>query len=119
MSVRWLMFLSAIWVVGTLICSIGEGIFEGQPVKDQINDITGYQYLESQGLVGIPLMGATFFSNLPKFLAFDYAFFEGSDGFLILRFVFMAISVGVVFGIIQIFLPAMQQLATSFFRLFR
>ena len=115
MNIRVIWGLVALWVMATVICSISEGIYTGAEISDTINGLTGFHYLESQGILGIPMMGATFFVNLPKLLAFDYAFFEGSSGWQILRFLMMGISVGVVFGLFMVFAQMFMGIASKFF----
>lgn len=117
MSIRWPMGMMLLWVLATVICCVGEGIYLGEGAVDQINDITGFSYLESQGILGLPMMGATFFINLPKLLSFDYAFFEGGAGVQIIRLLFMATSAGFVWGLLQVFLPAAQGLLQKLFKL--
>lgn len=117
MSIRWMIGLFLFWVVAQLICSIGEGLYEGTPVVDQLNDMTAYKSLESQGILALPIMGAAFFSNLPKMLAFDYSFFEAGAGFQIIRILFMAVTFGVVYGILQAFWSAFQGIVSGLFRL--
>lgn len=119
MSIRWMMGLMLIWTLCQVVCSIGEGIYTGQSTADQINNMTGYRNMESQGILALPMMGMTFFTALPKILAFDYSFFEGGAGWMLLRFIGMAVSVGVAYGILQVFLPAFQGIAGSFLKLFR
>lgn len=116
MSIRWMMGLMLMWSLCQLVCCIGEGVYTGENVIDGINDMTGYANLESQGILAIPMMGMTFFSHLPKLLAFDYSFLEGGAGYQILRGLCMCMSVGVVFGFLMVFMSAFQGLAGMFFR---
>lgn len=117
MSIRWPMGLMLLWILATVICCVGEGIYNGAGAIDQMNDMTGFSYLESQGILGLPMMGATFFNNLPKLLSFDYEFFEGGTGVHILRLLFMATSFGFIWGLLQVFLPAAQGLLGKLFKL--
>ena len=118
MSIRWMMGLMAFYILCQIVCCIGEGIYTGNGVVDEINAMTGYRNMESQGILALPMMGMTFFSNLPKILAFDYSFLEGGVGFQLIRAMGMVMSVGVVFGLLQVFLPAFQGLASRFLKLF-
>lgn len=115
MSIRVMWGLVALWVMATVICSISEGVYTGEGIKDTINGLTGFHYLKSQGILGIPLMGATFFTHLPKLLAFNYSFFEGTAGWQILRFLMMSISVGVIFGLFMAFANLLMGVASRFF----
>jgi len=115
MNIRVMWGLTALWIMSTVICSIGEGINTNADILATINDLTGFNYLESQGVLGIPMMGATFVSNLPKLLSFDYSFFDGGSGWQLLRFLLMAVSVGVIYGIFISFVGMFTSVANRIF----
>ena len=115
MNIRVMWGLCALWVMTTVICSIGEGIYNGTDVLDTINDLTGFHYLEAQGVLGIPMAGATFISNLPKLLGFDYSFLQGGAGWQLLRFLLMGISVGVVYSLVISFASMFMGVANRLF----
>ena len=117
MSIRWPMGLMVLHILATLICCVGESIFTDEPLIELINELTGFTYLSSQGIIGLPMMGAAFFMHLPQTLSFDYSFFEGGLGAHVLRLLFMATSFGFIWGFLQVFVPAAQGLLSKLFKL--
>ena len=119
MSPRWLMGITALWIIAHLICAVCEGSFgTGGDIKDTINALTGFDILESQGIFGIPAFEWRFFTNLPTIVSFDYGILE-TGGAQIIRYFLCCISIGVAWGLIQTFGPALQGMASSFLRLGR
>lgn len=79
---------------------------EMSEAQSTINGIGGFKVLEAQGLLGIPILSASFFRALPEILLFEYPFFDGA--FVFVRLPFLCIAVGLIFGLIQLTLPAIQ-----------
>jgi len=115
MNIRVMWGVCSLWIMATVICSIGEGIYSGEATLDTINSLTGFHYLEAQGVLGIPMAGGTLFSNLPTLLGFDYSFLEGGAGWQLLRFLLMSISVGVIYGIVVTFASMFMGVANRLF----
>lgn len=80
---------------------------------DIMNELTGISISQLGGLTAIPVMAIGFFTHgLPKLMSWDYPFFTGS--FSIIRWCMMPLSIAVVWGLIQLFLPMFQGLITRF-----
>ena len=80
---------------------------------DIMKELTGVSISQVGGLGGIISMGLGFFTHgLPKLMSWDYPFFTGS--FSIVRWCMMPLSIVVVWGLIQLFLPVFQGLITRF-----
>jgi len=105
MRIQIIISLVFIWLVVGIIGNILEGEFVKQQDVEMINEMTSYQILSSQGFMGIPVMGIAFFRELPAFIAFDYDWL--TSGFAIIRLLMMAVSLGIIWGLAQTFLPGM------------
>jgi hypothetical protein len=80
---------------------------------DIMNELTGISISKVGSFGGIISMAFGFFTHgLPKLMSWDYAFFTGS--FSIIRWCMIPLSVVVVWGLIQLFLPMLQGLITRF-----
>ena len=80
--------------------------------------MTAFDILESQGIIGIPVIGWQYFTQLPELLAGNYSFFDG--GLYLVRLVVVGvIGVGIAWGLIQTFLPAAQGLISGLFKFSR
>jgi len=117
MRIHIIMFLGFVWISTTLVCNICEAQFLTNADKQVLQDMTAYRVMDSQGLIGVPIMGVEFFTNLPRFLTFQYGFL--TSGFTLIRFFLMCISVGVMWGLIQVFIPAAFSAVGSLLRFFR
>jgi len=111
------MGLGFIYILSQYVCLIIEGLYIGSAEVDTINNMTGFNILESQGVLGIPILSWQFFANLPTMIAWDYSFLTG--GYAIFRLIMMSVSIGIVWGLIQTFGPAAQGILTSVFRFLR
>lgn len=105
MRVQIIMGLAFIWIVGGIIGAILEGAYIRQADVQVIQEMTYFQVLDSQGLIGIPVMGIEFFKHLPDLIAFKYDWL--TSGFLVMRFIMMAVSIGIIYGLAQTFLPGL------------
>jgi hypothetical protein len=116
MSPKFIMFVSFVFLIGSLACLIIEGVWFGDRELDIVNSLTGYNIIQvsGAGVWAIPKLAWGFLTNgLPKLILWDYNFFQG--GYFFLRIVLiMTLSVGVVWGIIQTFLPVVQGILSRF-----
>lgn len=116
MNPKILMFVSFVFLVGTLCCLIIEGSWLGTGELDVMNSLTGYNVLQvsGAGIWAIPKLAWGFMTTgLPKLIFWDYNFFQG--GYFIFRvLLIMTLSVGLVWGVIQTFLPVAQGILARF-----
>ncbi|MDD5095263.1 MAG: hypothetical protein PHV74_12935 [Dehalococcoidia bacterium] len=115
MSVRWIMGLGFIWIMGTILCQILEGQFFTATDAQVINDMSAFRTVEAGGLTGIPLLAGDFFSGLVQVIAWDYSFLEG--GFGMIKVFMYGISLGILWGVVQTFAPAATGILSSLLRL--
>ena len=116
MNPKLLMFVSFVFLIGTFCCLVIEGGWFGEGEVGIINSLTGYNIIQvsGAGVWAIPKLAWGFLSNgLPKMILWDYNFFQG--GYFFFRIVLiMTLSVGVVWGVIQTFLPVAQGILGRF-----
>jgi len=116
LSTKQLMFVSFVWLIGTLCCLILEGIYFGTRELDIVNALTGFNILQVSGAGSwfIPKLAWGFMIHgLPKLIFWDYSYFQG--GYFIIRLFFiMTLSVGVVYGITMVFVPVVQGIISQF-----
>lgn len=118
MSVRWLMGLAFIWIIAHgILGGIISGVYIGEAETDIVNQMAYWEIMESQGIWAIPSVCWQFLRDLPNLLAFNYPFLTG--GYAAIRVILGGISVGIVWGLIQTFGPALQGMASSLLRLGR
>jgi hypothetical protein len=109
MSPKILMFVSFVFFIGSLCCLFIEGAYFGPSDIDLVNSLTEYNVIEVSGggTWSFAQIGSALISAIPKMIMWDYNFFTG--GYIIFRLFFiMTLSVGVVWGIIQIFVTVAQ-----------
>jgi len=116
MNPKLIMFVSFVFLIGTLCCLIIEGGWFGDTELSIVNALTGYNTLQvsGAGVWSIPKLAWGFLTNgLPKLLFWDYNFFQG--GYFFIRIILiMTLSVGLVWGVIQTFLPLAQGILGRF-----
>lgn len=116
MSPKMIMFVCFVFLIGTLCCLIIEGTYFGSTELGIVNALTGYNTIQvsGAGIWSIPKLAWGFMtSGLPKIIFWDYNFFQG--GYWIIRlFLIMTLSVGIVWGVIQTFLPVAQGILSRF-----
>jgi hypothetical protein len=110
------MFVAFVFFIGTLCCLVIEGSYIGTGELDLANSLTGYNIIQvsGAGIWSIPKLAWGFMTHgLPKLIFWDFNFFQG--GYFIVRlFLIMTLSVGVVWGVIQTFLPVAQGILSRF-----
>ena len=117
MGPKLTMFIVFVFLAGTMLCLMMEGAFFGQEEVDLVNELTGYNILQlsGTGLWSIPKMGVGFLTNgLPKIVLWDYSFLEGGWGSLFKWIVLFPVSIGVIWGIAQMFLTTVQGIFSRF-----
>lgn len=116
MSPKILMFVTFVFFIGTLCCLFIEGGYIGAGEVELINSLTGYNTIQvsGAGVWTIPKLAWGFMIHgLPKLLLWDYNFFQG--GYFVIRvFLILTLSVGLVWGVIQTFIPVMQGILSRF-----
>jgi len=117
MSPKLLMFVYFIFITGHLLCLTLEGAWLGDEDVDILESLVGYNTTELSmtGLMAIPHVLLGFFkTGIPTLITWDYSFLYGD--FVLLRLTLLgAISVGVVWGVINAVIGFMQGLASKFF----
>lgn len=116
MKAQIIMFCYFAFMVGTILNLAIEGSWIGGQEVSMINQLTGYTNVEIQsaGVWAIPKQVAGFFSHgIPKLIAWDYSYLDSGFPALFKWTVLYAISAGVVFGVVQLFVPVIQGLVTS------
>ena len=116
MSPKLIMFVAFVFFIGTMCCLVIEGSYIGTGELDLANSLTGYNIIQvsGAGIWSIPKLAWGFMTQgLPKLIFWDFNFFQG--GYFIVRlFLIMTLSVGVVWGVIQTFLPVAQGILSRF-----
>ncbi len=116
MNPKLIMFVSFIFLLGTFICLIIDSTYFGDRELDIVNSLTGYNTVQisGAGIWMIPKLAWGFLIHgLPNLLLWQYSFFEG--GYFIIRLVLiMTLSVGLVWGVVQTFLPVAQGVLSRF-----
>jgi hypothetical protein len=116
MNPKLLMFVSFVFFIGTLSCLIIEGGYFGEGEISIANSLTGYNIIQisGAGVWSIAKIGWGFVTHgIPKLIFWDFNYFQG--GYWIVRmFLIMTLSVGIVWGIIQTFLPVAQGILSRF-----
>ena len=76
MPIQWLMGLSFVFVLGHTFSAIMEGSYIGASETETLNGLSRFGLLELRngGITAIPQAGATFFSNLPDLITWNYNF---------------------------------------------
>jgi len=115
MSVRWIQGLVFFWFLNTLVCQMLDGAYIGATEAQIINQMAGFHTLESGDILAIPLLSGGFFSGLTSMLSWDYSFLTG--GFILLKWAMYAVSLGIIWGILQTFIPAMMGALSNLLRL--
>ncbi|MDD4985951.1 MAG: hypothetical protein PHQ43_09200 [Dehalococcoidales bacterium] len=115
MSVRWIMGLGFIWILGMILCQTLEGAFFSATDADVLNAMGSFRNVEAGGLTAIPLLTTNWFDGFVQVITWDYSFLEG--GFGLVKIFMYGISLGVIWGIIQTFAPAATGILGNLLRL--
>lgn len=113
MHPKLVIFFAFSYVTATLLCLFIEGTYLGESELDVMNALTGMSLLEvsGSGAWTIPrLIGSFFTTGIPRLLLWDYSFLESPEGGLFKWIVLLPLTVGFVWGLAQVFLPAIQGL---------
>lgn len=108
--------------VGLNFCAIMasmflEGAWFGIREMDILNQLTGYSITQAGDLSVIQLGAGFFTTGLPKMLLWDYPFLQGN--LLIVRFLLICLSIGVLWGVFTVLIGAAQSLVQGVLRLFQ
>ena len=110
MNPKLVMFCAFVFMIGTALSLFIEGSWFGTEEVGVVNELTGYTALQIQGsgLWAIPKQISGFMTHgLPKLIMWDYSFLEGNAA-LFKWVVLYPISAGVVWGLAQVFIPAIS-----------
>lgn len=91
------------WISATIICLTLNGqTIGGGDLIDNINSLSSIQIVSQADttIFGVFNNVIAYFSAFFNMLTFNYSFFSG--GWQILRYVLLAITIGMIFGVIQI-----------------
>lgn len=102
MSINKIIWLAFMYITATIVCLTLNGQVIGGDFIDQINALSSLQIVtteETSVFTSLINNAANYLSGLFNMLTFNYSFFDG--GWVILRYVLMAIPIGIVFGLIQ------------------
>lgn len=116
MRPKLIMFCYFIFILGTLFSLMIEGTWLGSEEVTFVNQMTGLTSLEIQGagIWQVPKQIGGFITNgLPKLITWNYSYLD--DGYAALfKWVFLyAISAGVVWGVVLVFIPIVQGLISG------
>lgn len=114
MSVRWVMGLIFLWFMNTLVLQMLDGAYISAAEGEILNQMSGFKTLESGDVLAIPLLSGDFFSGISQVLRWDYDILH--DGFAILRWIMYAVSIGIIWGILQTYVPAMMGALSNLLR---
>lgn len=117
MSVKMMMFIAFTFITGNLLCCFIEGSYLGEETVSVINILCGYSTTDLQATGGMSWVSAAtgFFTvGIPKLILWDYSFLEG--GWELFKYIVLyPITIGVVWGIVQLFTSIVSGIATRFF----
>ena len=103
MKTSWVIGIVFLFVLLSVISGLTESSYTGDGVTSRIERLMSPDFPETTGFIGTVIgafgFGWDYISNLWSMLWFDYAQFVG--GWSILRYLFMAVSVGMIFSIIM------------------
>lgn len=103
MTVNKVIWLAFMWISATIICLTLNGqTIGGSSLIDQINALSSLQIISESNttIFGIFNNVIAYFSAFFNMLTFNYSFFTG--GWVIVRYILLAITIGMVFGLMQI-----------------
>jgi hypothetical protein len=100
---RWQMvaFFAFVLVICNLICSISDGTWIRAEDQTQMNNLVGYS-VGTAGQAAVAAQNPSFFTSLWKAVTWDFSFINHGD-LLIIRWILLAITIGVIFAIGQEF----------------
>lgn len=116
MSPKQIMFISYSFFIAAFCCLIIEGFYYNDWFLGIVNSLTGYNIIQvsGAGLWTIPKLAWGFLVHgVPMLLSWDFSYFHG--GWIFFRIaLIMTLSVGLVWGLIQTFLPVAQGILSRF-----
>ena len=116
LSPKQIMYISYAFFIASFCCLIIEGFYYNSWFVGIVNSLTGFNIVQisSAGMWAFPKVAWGFITHgIPLLISWDFSFFSG--GWIFWRFLFiMTLSVGVVWGFIQTFLPVAQGILSRF-----
>jgi len=116
MNPKQLMFVTYGFFIGAFCCLIIEGFYFNNWLLGIVNSLTGFNIIQisGAGIWTIPKLAWGFVTHgLPMLLFWDFSFFQG--GWIFFRILLiMTLSVGLIWGVIQTFLPVAQGILSRF-----
>jgi hypothetical protein len=111
MGPKLIMSAFAIFMIGTTLACICSGVWIGQNETDIIDALASFNTMEVQsgGVWDAPKTIRTYWDALVTALSWDYPYLEGSWAYFI-KIPLWIVSIGVVWGIIQVFVSVIQGL---------
>jgi hypothetical protein len=108
MRPQLIMYLAFCLLTGNLLCLMMDGAWIGAEDVNLMGYLTGMSNLQTASWTVIFTVPIGFFTHgLPRMLLWDFSFFYGS--WELIRWLMMAISIGVLWGVAQTFFSSIQQ----------
>ncbi len=111
MSPRLLMTAVAIFIAGTFLCLICSGVWLASGEIDVVNALASFNTMSVQagGVWNAPKTLATYWDAIVTMLSWNYPFLDGSWAMFV-KIPLWVISIGVVWGFIQVAMTVIQGL---------
>jgi len=111
MSPRYIMAAFAIFIIGTLLACLASGVWLGQDQVDIFNALASFNTMgvEAGGGWNAPKTLFTYWDAMITILSWNYPFLDSSWA-LFIKIPLWVVSIGVVWGIIQLFAMIIQGL---------
>lgn len=111
MRPQLIMYLAFCMILGNLLCLMMDGAWLGSADITLMQYLTGMNNLQTASWTAIFTVPFAFFTHgLPRLILWDFSFFYGS--WEIIRWILMAISIGTIWGIAEMFFPTIQGIFT-------
>ena len=113
MTMRMIIFCYFVFIVGTILALSVSGSWLGATEVDTVKFLTGYSTIEMSagGMFSIPkAFGGLFTEGIPNMITWNYPYLESGFG-AVFKWVFLyPISIGVVWGLVELFIPVLHGL---------
>jgi hypothetical protein len=111
MSPKYIMAAFAIFIIGTLLSCLCSGVWIGEDQTDIVNALASFNTMEVQAGGGwnAPKTLSTYWDAMITMLSWNYPYLDSSWA-LFLKIPLWVVSIGVVWGIIQLFVQIIQGL---------
>jgi hypothetical protein len=113
MSVKMIMSVFAIFILGTVLCCLCSGVWFGSNEISIVNALASFNTMtvQSGGVWNAPKTLGTYWDAMVTVISWNYPFLE-SAWCIFLKIPLWIVSIGVVWGIIQLFVSIIQGLVS-------